>query len=138
MSTTIADKPSPASTPQPVQVAMWDETPPGSFTERCPWDRSPNDVYGGPDRTTPNDYPNVVRILIGGQHAGSVRPSGSGWAAQVRGLRHTPVTCHDTPADAITAVLRSSRAYRLGFRAGSRMYFTLGASQAITRQGGTR
>jgi hypothetical protein len=147
MSTTIADpwrrsrqqaitaNPSPASTSQPVQVAMWDETPPGSFTERCPGVVRRTMYMGGPDRTIPNDYPEVVRILIGGQDAGAVHPSGSGWAAQVHGLRHTPVSYHNTPADAITAVLLSSWARRLGYRAASRMYFTVGASRAVTRTG---
>jgi hypothetical protein len=100
------------SVPEPVHVGTWDET-------RL--------------RRRDKRQPGVLRILVGGQHAGVVHHSQSGWAAQVHGLRHTPVTFHDTAGDAITAVVRSSWARRLGYRAASRTCFSLAASRVLAQ-----
>ncbi len=77
--------------------------------------------------------PGAVRLVIGGQDAGSVYRAGSSWAARVTG--ETAATLHATAGDALTAVVLSPRGRRLGWRAASRMTFTLAASQVLTEAG---
>ncbi len=95
----------------PLHVATWDETA-----------RHAGNLAG------------VVRLLIGGCDTGTVSRSESGWTAQVTG--EAAQTVHATTGDAITAVVRSPRARRLGWRAASRMHFSLAASQALAARGG--
>lgn len=138
---TTADPSSPVRPPEPVHVAMWDETPPAT---RDPW-RCPVIIHRHdgmltpcPEHAIPDDRPGVTLILVGGRPAGVVHPSPSGWVARVDGLPYTRATCHGTPADAITAVLLSVRARSLGYRACSRLSFTIDVSQTVTRTGVAR
>jgi hypothetical protein len=98
------------------------------------------------------NLPGVLRILVGGQHAGAVEhydrragvdgeiglpPAGS-WIAQAHGLRRSKPTYHATAEEAVAAVLESSWARRLGARKASRVYWSDKAQRRAARSGGAR
>jgi hypothetical protein len=99
--------------PKPVSVSCWGELP----AERK--------VTG------------VFRILVAGQHAGAFQRVGSGWEAQIHGLRRTEPTMHETADAAVRFIARSSWARRLGARAASDVYWSDRARRAA-RRGGAR
>jgi hypothetical protein len=68
----------------------------------------------------------VLRVLVGGQVAGSFRWEDGTWRAihQGRVLGPYRQTEHASAAEALRAVLRSGFARRLGARAASRVYWT--------------
>ena len=80
-----------SAAPEPVYVAAWGEL-----------------------RGENKRLPGVLRVLVGGQHAGAVQRTTGGWTAQAHGLRPTPETTHATAEEALRALLRSSWARRLG------------------------
>lgn len=83
--------------------------------------------------------PGVLRVLVGGQHAGAIfrddgEPGVNGpWKGQVHGLRPTPATSHGTACEALAAVLGSSWARRLGARKASRVFWSDKASRLVAR-----
>jgi hypothetical protein len=79
----------------------------------------------------------VFRVLVAGQQAGAFQRAGSGWEAQVHGLRRTEPTTHESADDALRAIVRSAWARRLGARAASRVYWSDRARRAA-RRGGAR
>jgi hypothetical protein len=99
---------------EPVHVAAWGE------------------LHGEKKR-----LPGVLRVLVGGQHAGAVARTADGWTAQAHGLRPTPETSHPTAEDAVRALLRTSWARRLGARAASHVYWS-DAARREAAKGGAR
>jgi len=85
-------------TPAPVAVTCWGELP----AER--------------------PLPGVLRVLVGGQHAGAAERAGgtavAHWSTAGSRDRRTE---HASAEDAVTAVIRSGFARRLGARAASRV-----------------
>jgi hypothetical protein len=102
------------STPEPVSVTRWGELR-GERTARGV----------------------VLRVLVGGQHAGSFAPDGDRWRASHRARVLGPVaeTEHATAEEALARVLRSGFARRLGPRAASHVYWSDKARRAASRGG---
>lgn len=82
--------------------------------------------------------PGALRVLVGGQHAGSVWFEDGAWHAQAHGLSPGPVSDHQAAAEALSALLRSAYARRLGARAGSRVFWSAKARKLAARAGGAR
>lgn len=83
--------------------------------------------------------PGVLRVLVDGQHAGAIMRDGAMWRAghQVRVLGPVTETEHGSADEALTRVLRSGFARRLGARAASPAYWSDKARRAASR-GGSR
>ena len=81
--------------------------------------------------------PALLRVLVGGQHAGAIMRDGAVWHAghQARALGPVTETEHATAAEALRAVLRSGFARRLGARAASPVYWSDKARRAASRGG---
>jgi Arc/MetJ family transcription regulator len=79
----------------------------------------------------------VLRVLVDGQHAGSIAPDSDRWRAcrQARALSVPWETEHATVEEALRAVLRSGFARTLGARAASRVYWSDKARQVVSRAG---
>jgi hypothetical protein len=77
--------------------------------------------------------PGVLQILVGGQHAGAIERDGDVWRAswQARVSSRITQTEHQTAVDALTAVLRSGFARRLGARKTSRVSWSQTASRLV-------
>lgn len=100
--------------PAPVTVSRWGELPAG--------------------RKLPGT---VLRVLVGGQHAGAAEHDGIAWTAQVHGPGLVrPATVHATAAEAVAAVVRSGWARRLGARAASPVHWSDRATRAAAGQPG--
>ncbi len=80
----------------------------------------------------------ALRVLAGGQHAGAVWHEDGTWHAQAHGLKPGPVSDHQDAAEAVTALLRSAWARRLGARAGSAVFWSAKANRAASRTAGAR
>lgn len=78
--------------------------------------------------------PNVLRVLVGPQHAGAIEHTADGWTAQAHGLRPSPETTHATAEEALRAVLRSAWARRLGARKVSHVHWSAKARALAGRQ----
>jgi hypothetical protein len=77
----------------------------------------------------------ILRVLVAGQHAGTIEHDGGAWQASWYGTRGTGkarMTRHPTANEAVRAVLRSPFACRLGARATSRVHWTAKASNAVS------
>jgi hypothetical protein len=73
--------------------------------------------------------PSIIRVLVAGQHGGAIQRTPDGWEAQVHGIQEgwrdaSEPTTHDTAAEAVQAILRSSWGRKLGARAASRVYWS--------------
>ena len=79
----------------------------------------------------------VLRVLVGGEHAGSIAPDGDEWRAchRARALSQPRETEHATAEEAVRAVLRSGFARKLGARAASRVTWSDRARRAASRCG---
>lgn len=101
------------SSPEPVLVVRWGE------------------LRG--DRKLPGT---VLRVLVGGQHAGILARGGDGWQAlhQARALSGYRETVHATAEEALRAVLRSGFARTLGARAASPVHWSALAQRAACRR----
>jgi hypothetical protein len=79
----------------------------------------------------------VLRVLVGGQHAGTLARDGHGWQAvhQAWALAGYRVTGCATVEEALRAVLRSGFARQLGARAASRVTWSARARRAAVRGG---
>jgi hypothetical protein len=79
----------------------------------------------------------VLRVLVGGQHAGAIAPDGDRWRAshRARTLSRPRETEHATAEEALRAVLRSGFARHLGARAASRVHWSGKARRAAARSG---
>ena len=100
------------ATPAPASVTVWGELP----TER--------------------KMPGVLRVLVGGQHAGAIERAAASWTAHcyagmtASGWMRDRVTEHDSAEAAVRAVLRSAWARRLGGRVSSRVHWSDRARRA--------
>lgn len=83
--------------------------------------------------------PGLLRVLVGGQHAGAIMRDGAVWYAshQARVLGPVTETEHATAEEALKRVLRSGFTRQLGARADSAVYWSDKARRAASR-GGTR
>jgi hypothetical protein len=81
--------------------------------------------------------PDVLRVLVGGQHAGAIMRDGTIWRAghQARVLGPVAETEHASAEEALARVLRSGFARRLGARAASHVYWSDRARGAVCRGG---
>lgn len=77
--------------------------------------------------------PGVLRVLVGGQSCGAVWHEDGTWHAQAHGLKPGPQTDHATADEALTALLRTPWARRLGARASSRIFWSAKASSLAER-----
>ncbi len=79
----------------------------------------------------------VLRVLVGGQHAGSIAPDGDVWRAchQARTLSRRRETEHASAGEALRAVLRSGFARTLGARAASAVHWSDKARRVVSRAG---
>jgi len=93
----------------------------------------PGVVPRGELRDEKKKMPNVLRVLVGPQHAGAIERTADGWTAQAHGLRPTPETAHATAGEALRAVLRSSWARRLGARKRSSVHWSAKARALAAR-----
>lgn len=85
-------------------------------------------------------HPGVLRVLVAGQAAGAVTRDGPVWSAQSytpRGTVQPRFSEHATASEAVSAVLRSGWARRLGVRAGSTVLWSQ-AARNLARRGGAR
>lgn len=81
------------------------------------------------------ETPGVLRILVAGQHAGTIEHDGETWRASWHARPGTPITCtgHPTAAAALAAVLRSGLARSLSARRPSRVFWSDAASRLLAR-----
>jgi hypothetical protein len=81
--------------------------------------------------------PGVLRVLVGGQHAGAIMRDGAVWRAgrRARALGRVTESEHATAEEALRAVLRSGFGHQLGARAASRVYWSEKARRAASRGG---
>jgi hypothetical protein len=81
--------------------------------------------------------PGLLRVLVGGQHAGAIMRDGAVWYAghQARVLGPVTETEHATAEEALKRVLRSGFARRLGARAASPVYWSDKARRAASHGG---
>ncbi|HEY1625572.1 MAG TPA: hypothetical protein VGG16_17410 [Streptosporangiaceae bacterium] len=83
----------------------------------------------------------VLRVRIGGEHAGAIERAGDRWVAYWyagmtrAGNMRDRDTEHDNADDAVRAVLRSAWARRLGGRAASTVIWSERARRAAHRAG---
>ena len=77
----------------------------------------------------------ALRVLVGGQLAGTIARKGDIWHASWRVRSGSPVTQteHQTAAGALTAVLRSGFARGLGARTPSPVFWSATASRLLAR-----
>jgi hypothetical protein len=84
----------------------------------------------------------VLRVLVGGEHAGMIERASDGWSAYCSpGLARSSllryrVTEHASADDAVRAVLRSGWARRLGARAASYVDWSARARRVTARKAG--
>ncbi len=89
--------------------------------------------WGEMARRSDRKLPGVLRVLVGGQHAGAVWLEDGAWHAQAHGLKPGPQSDHPTADEALTALLRSAWARRLGARAASRVFWSAKATRLAGR-----
>jgi hypothetical protein len=106
------------------------------MTDRLP-DPAPVSVSCWGELRAEKKIPGVLRVLVGGQHAGAIARDGAVWRAghQARALGKITEAEHASADEALRAVLRSGFARRLGARAASRVYWSDKARRAAARGG---
>lgn len=77
----------------------------------------------------------ILAVLVAGQYAGAIARDGQVWraACQSRALAPARESSHPSADAALSAVLRSGFARRLGARADSAVYWTPGARRVSMR-----
>jgi hypothetical protein len=79
--------------------------------------------------------PGVLRVLIGGQHAGAIEYDGNAWTAQAHGPRTSRPSAHATAGEAVAAIVRSSCGRRLGARPASTVRWSAKAGRLAAKAG---